>query len=271
MTDFVDSIRKAVSKLKHSEDGDWTQAGLPDVSQVRALADDPSITRADIEAACPKVERNAVTEGATDATQEPVTAPETTTQTAAETGEANTPAITETPASDQETDTQDDGGFIEEPDTMSIGDFMVRGMLMAIIIRLPSSLRVLADGEMLDGMAAFVDQFDMQEERMIAVEMIKSISEVKMNEIPSGQYKHRVLAAMAVVRRDEDVAVSGVNAADDRDAAAKRLAKITGQGGAPKPNNNMPSALDGADPEQAEAHARLYGEGVADGARDAQE
>jgi hypothetical protein len=275
MDNLVENIRNAVGKLDTALDTDWTQAGLPSVDRVRELAGDPSITRPDIEAACPKSIRISASEAAENAKEEQAAdaAPASEAGDTQEQAGEDEPA--QTPAPDSKADQEDApegpeaGEDVGESD-MSVGDFMVRGMLMSVIMRLPAPMRIMADVVMLDDMADFVASFPMHEERMVAVEMIRSISETKQQEIPSKQYKPRVLAAMDVVRGDLDHVRTGIVPADDRNAAAARLARITGQGTAPVPGAAMSSALIGATDDQAAAHARLFG-GSAEGVRSADE
>jgi hypothetical protein len=274
--EFVETIRAAVAQLDPAADADWTEKGLPNVNRVRDITDDASITRADIQAALPDLTRTSAGEASTNAEEE-----QATDDTAAETQAGDTQkqageaGADNAPAPDSETDQEDApqggkaGDVVSEPD-MSMGDFMARGLLMSVILRLPNPMRVMADKDMLDDMCAFVDQWELPEERMVAVEMIKSISEARMSEIPSGHYKGRVLAAMDVVRGDLDHIRTGVAPADDQKAAAARLARLTGQAAAPVPGSEMKSALSGASDDQAEAHARLYG-GPTDGVRSADE
>lgn len=264
-----DLIRETVGKLPAGDDTAWTAAGLPDVRRVRVLADDPSITRADIEAACPDFTRPAVGEVAGDAPEEPATDTATETEAGGEGGEATALAADPAQAIDTEADTETDAPDAPE---MTTGDFLVRGLLMAILMRMPAAMRVKADRDMLDDMAAFVSGFGIHEERMVVVEIIRSIAETKTQELPGGQYKDRVRAALEVVRGELDSVRTGIAKADDQKAGAARLARITGQGGgAPAPGAHMPSALKGATDEQVAAHERLYGKTAADGVRSAGE
>lgn len=278
--EFVEKIRAAVNDLSPDDEASWNKTdGKPSVERVRDHAKDPSITRADIEAAMPNVTRESVIAAKNDDTGSEVNAEEkpqgdnkAATETTNETQQAgkNEPAATATsdPKAAQENDEAigESEPQVQEPalelddDEMNVSDFLARGLLMAILLRLPNPMRVMADKAMLDDMAAFVNAYTMHEERMVVVEMIKSIAETRMNEIPSGQYKDRVQAAMDVVRGDLDHVRTGVAPADDNKAAAARLAKLTGQSTAPAPGHSMPSVLEDADEEQKKAHARLYGE-----------
>lgn len=277
---FVEKIRAAVNDLSTEDEASWNKTdGKPSVERVRDHAKDPSITRADIEAAMPNVTRESVIAAAENedgmggegnAAEEPQGQNAPTSKTPNETQQASENEPAASPSSEPET-TQENAeesgkgeSQVSEPDPdddgMNVSAFVARGLLMAILLRLPNPMRVMADKTMLDDMADFVNAYTMHEERMVVVEMIKSIADTKMNEIPSGQYKSRVQSAMDVVRGDLDHIRTGVAPADDNKAAAARLAKLTGQSTAPAPGHSMPSALENADEEQKKAHARLYGE-----------
>lgn len=263
--DLVEKIRNAVASLDHGKDEDWTAAGLPNVARVKEIVGDPSVTRADINAACPGVERKAEpqADGAALNILDEEGSIDEATMDAVAAAQTAVPVTPPGPASDAEMKATD---ATDKPD-MTRGQFLMRGHLMAVIMGLPKPMRIVADATMLDDMAAFVATMGELEDQMIAVEMIKSIAETNKGEIPSGRYKERVEVAMAVVRGEIDHVQTVKTSADDREAAAARLRALTGEGAAPPPGYVPPSALAeqeagltaGADSDQVAAHARLYG------------
>lgn len=262
MNDFVNTLRATLDGMDHGNDALWTAAGLPSVDAVRSLAGDPSITRADIEAAKPGFVRK---EDA-DAAQEPQPLP----AADAEATEREGRAGEETPVPDAEGDQEEDapldagsGAMDEdigaEAVAMSLAEIQVRGLLMSVILRLPSNMRVASNGVMLNGMAQYLVKFDQFEERVVVVELMKAIAETTPQDIPSGHYRDRIDRAMHIVRGGaEDLSVDATPA-EESHAAAQRLQNKLGRGGAPAPHQTMPSALDerpGTE-EQQGARARL--------------
>lgn len=141
--------------------------------------------------------------------------------------------------------------------------FQFRGMLMAILIKLPAALAYGSQGKSLDEMTAFVQEYETFEERYVAVELIKSIAESNINDIPSGGYKSKVQSAMQVIQGTADQ-VSDIRDPHSQKSAADRLNySIAGMELPPelermKQENELKSAQTGT-AEQAAAHARLYG------------
>lgn len=143
-------------------------------------------------------------------------------------------------------------------------NIMFRGILMAIIMRLPPALAYGSHAKTLDDMMAFVTSFDTREERMVVVEMIKSVAEVAIHDLPSGAYRGRVEDAMRVVYGETEQVPDNIRDPHSSRAAADRL--NLSLGGMPMPPEHAAleqkartvNSLD-ATQEQKEAAARLYG------------
>lgn len=141
-------------------------------------------------------------------------------------------------------------------------DLMFRGILMAVLVRLPAVLAYGSQGQALNEMIEFVKSFDTREERMVVVELIKAISEVAITDIPGGGYKAKVNAAMDVVLGYSEQ-VQDIRDPHSSEAAAARLNMSLG--GMPMPSELQALAKEAniqngnATAEQREAAARLYG------------
>ncbi|MGB1390639.1 MAG: hypothetical protein ACPG61_17335, partial [Paracoccaceae bacterium] len=151
MSEFVENIRKAIDSLDRHNDDDWNKDGTPSVIRIRDLGNDPSITKADIEAARPGFTRPTTAEPS-HGEEEQDGAPTTEDKAEGSDGKTGASDAPEVSASDAETNQTDDEGLGTDAAPMTMGDFMARGYLMAIIMRLPTAMRVLADINMLNDM-----------------------------------------------------------------------------------------------------------------------
>lgn len=177
-----------------------------------------------------------------------------------------TAATTQKPKDDAETGStrskKDDG----DKRSVDRDTLMFRGMLMAVLIRLPAGLAYGSQGAALDEMMDFVETFETKEERVVVVEMIKAIADVSITDIPGGGYKSRVLSAMDVVYGDA-VQDYGIRDPHSSHAASDRL--NLSLGGIPMPPEHQAleaerRQIDGAaTAEQRAAAERLYGSSVA--------
>lgn len=104
--------------------------------------------------------------------------------------------------------------------------FRVRGILMAILIKLPAVARYVSDSEQLDRMFAFVNQFETGDERMVVVELIKAIGETDINKIASAGYEQAVYDAMKVIKGDA-ISTFEQHSYDSQVDAAARLQLAT--------------------------------------------
>lgn len=228
MEDIEVKIRAALSGLDPAKAEDWTEQGLPNVARVRDLAGDQSILRADISKAAPDFNRETAGHGA----QEPAASGETAAEAPVKAVEKpkDAPDPEPAPAPDAKADTEDHAEEeSDDPETVTVReDFSARGLLMAMLLRLPAPLRVMADSAMLDGLMEYVGKFETFEERQVAVEMLRSLAESGQQElIPSGQYRDVIDKAMDAVHGRG----RGIASSDDRHGsieAAARFRKLTG-------------------------------------------
>ncbi len=147
--------------------------------------------------------------------------------------------------------------------SLSAGEFRARGILMSILIRMPPAMRYGSDGEKLDDMMNFVMGYDTAEEREVAVELIKAISETSMQEIAGTAYKQRVEEAMSVIHGDA-VQTYGIRDGHSAEMAAQRLNMSVSGLGLPPEHELIEARNRGlrneVGDEQKAAYARLYGE-----------
>lgn len=268
-----EKIRAAVVEFDQTNDDQWTAAGLPDVAHMRTLTGDKSITRADISAALPNFARTVLGD-ADDGPEEPAQSAAPTPE-GAEANEAQGaapskpegtekdaaagPAVADEDAGASRRLNMDDSETAQEPE-WDVQAQLVRGLLMAAIMRLSQPQRALGERLMLEDMWKFVNGFD-PSLHLAVFEMIRSVVETKPNEIAPGQYKDRVLAAMEIVTGKTLGNVNpGIPYAEDQAAAARRLAAITGADDDERAAREAAHALKDGTDEQNAAHARLYGE-----------
>lgn len=269
--EFVEKIREAVALLEPATPEHWTQGGKPSVETVRELTGDPSVTRADIDAACPDAKRDAPAKAetnngegdGTDAAQEPQGGDQTAPETSDETQQGNADETAQASDDDgkgaeenaQEGETGESD--IREPE-LSDDDadtVLLRGVCLAIILGLPEVYLTVGVGPILDEMADYLGSIESDLDRQIAIECIRSIARNRPTEIPAGAYKARINQGMQVV-----TGVSGYMAkemptpAEEQKAAHDRMSGVVTQ--QPTPDNTEPPASD-AQKEAADRLANL--------------
>lgn len=274
--EFVEKIREAVALLEPANNDHWTQGGKPGVEIVRELTGDPSVTRADIDAACPDAKRDAPQAASTengegngtDATQEPQGGGAPASQATDETQQGNQNAPAENSTDDGKGNSSDDEagktseqdvqqpepGTGSEPELEDIDaeSVFLRGVCLAIILGLPDVYLTVGVAPLVDEMANYLESLDEGIERQVAIECIRSIARNRPTEIPAGAYKARINQGMGIVTGESAYMAGNMpTPADEQKAAFDRMNGVVKATPAPD-GPEMPST-----DEQKEAAARL--------------
>ena len=276
--EFIEQIREAVALLEPATPEHWTQGGKPSVGAVRELVGDPSVTRADIDAACPGARRDAtakaktnISGGGTDAAQEPQDGDQTAPEASDETQQGSQNAPTKNPADgDQGNSSDDEAGKTGEQDVREPGpgagseprledadaeSVFLRGVCLAIILGLPEVYLTVGVAPLVDEMADYLSGIESDLDRQVAIECIRSIARNRPTEIPAGAYKARISQGMQVVTGlREYMAKEMLTPAEEQAAAHARMSGVVTK--QPTPDNSEPPASD-AQKEAADRLANL--------------
>ena len=268
--EFAEQIREAVALLEPATPEHWTQGGRPSVGAVRELVGDPSVTRADIDAACPGAGRDAtakaktnVSGGGTDVAKKPQDGDQTAPETSDETQQGSQNASTKNPADGNRRNSSDDAAGktgeqdVREPE-LSDDDadtVLLRGVCLAIILGLPDAYLTVGVAPLVDEMADYLGGIDSDLDRQVAIECIRSIARNRPAEIPAGAYKARIEQGMQVVTGlREYMAKEMLTPAEEQAAAHARMSGVVTK--QPTPDNSEPPASD-AQKEAADRLANL--------------
>lgn len=142
-------------------------------------------------------------------------------------------------------DGKDDAGNDEELAEYSDEDdfhtVVGRGIILGIILKMPANYRAGGEQHKLNEVDEFLQTLDRGADRVVAVEIIKSLAESRPTELASPAYKDVVKRGLMIVHGEAPENDPHTDAANSPQAAAERMQLAAGGGGTAFPAEAMPS------------------------------
>jgi hypothetical protein len=151
---------------------------------------------------------------------------------------------------------------LEARDAVEGGSRQARGILLGIVLAMPENYRLNGIGDKLDELEAVIAGFE-GNDRYIAIELVRSIAEVRPADILSGRYINDVNRAFAILDGESENSITATDVRDEQAAAYHRLSSVVGSNVAPDPEQprareGQPDVIADGSAAQNAAAARLY-------------
>jgi predicted nucleic acid-binding Zn-ribbon protein len=151
---------------------------------------------------------------------------------------------------------------LEARDAVEGGSRQARGILLGIVLAMPENYRLNGIGDKLDELEALIAGFE-GNDRYIAIELVRSIAEVRPADILSGRYINDVNRAFAILDGESEDSITATDVRDEQAAAYHRLSSVVGSNVAPDPEQprareGQPDVIADGSAAQNAAAARLY-------------
>jgi hypothetical protein len=158
---------------------------------------------------------------------------------------------------------KDAGSAEPGPDDADYDDFQSivgRGIILGIILKMPESYRVAGEKPKLDEIDEFLQSIEAGADRVVAVEIIKSLAENRPTDLASPNYQAIVKRGLKIVRGEAPDNDPHADDANSPTAAFERMQRASAEGGSDNyvPPQAMPAqAPEGLEGEELEAYNRM--------------
>lgn len=133
-----------------------------------------------------------------------------------------------------------------------------RGIILGIILKMPENYRLAGEKGKLDEIDDFLQSIEHGADRVVAVEIIKSLAENRPTELSSPAYQKVVHRALALVHGDAPIDDPHADAANSPAAAFQRMQQAAAGDGNTFPAEAIPQAApEGLQGEELEAFNRM--------------